>query len=126
MSELTKNEIAIGAGFFLVLGMLFFRDEIRSSDFYQKTIYPEKWEQRKRARAEFLAKLNELDHRECAILIRAREKMLPIEVERDALFGIAPEISMKRIEQGFRLDQELCTKHGISPYSRLVEKNDDR
>lgn len=88
--------------------------DIRNGDLYMRTFERQKWEQREAKSAEFLARLDELDRRECNIWLRASRDVIPVEIERNALFGMERERATKMALDEFTRDKELCEEHGIS------------
>ena len=112
------------AGIVVVLVILaaFNWDSISSSAFYQHTFHDSDQQRRIRLWEERRAKISELDHQECEILIEARAKTLGIEIEHDIVMGMSPEGLSERLQHEYNIDRELCKSLGISPYIRQVRQ----
>lgn len=97
---------------------------IRDTDIYQRNFNAEQWEkvQQKRAeraaiRKERNARIKELDQMECHIMLRAKAAIIPIEIERNTLYGMAQDKAETFVTKEFESNMELCEKYGISPSS---------
>lgn len=87
---------------------------ISKSDLYQQYFEPSKWEIKQERSNEFSRKLDELNSAECAIMVRASAEVLPIEIERNKLFGLGEELSKTMALKEYDLAVKLCNEHGIS------------
>lgn len=110
--------------FFVVFWMVFWKD-IRNSDLYQRTFNTTQWEQKQQARAERVARHRDLDQMECQIMLRAKAALVPVEIERNTLYGMSQDSAEKYVMKEFDLSKELCEKYGISPSGSRGDTRDD-
>lgn len=106
---------AWAAVFFLGLFWMMFWKDIRDSDTYQRNFNTEQWEEKRQARAEWIARHKELDQIECRIKLRAEALLLQAEIERSTLYGMSQNSAEALVMKEFELNKELCEKYGISP-----------
>lgn len=108
----------------LLVLAIFFGRSIYDSDFYQRNFNAEQWgiAQQKRAeraaiRKERTERMKELDQMECQVMLRAKAALMPIEIERNTLYGMSQGKAESFVTKDFESSVELCEKYGISPFT---------
>lgn len=104
------------AAFFLALLYMIFWNDIKNSDTYQRNFNATEWHLRQQNNVEHQARSDELNRMECAIMLRAKAALIPVEIERNTLYGMPQDVANKFVMDEFDLDKKLCDEHGISPY----------
>lgn len=108
----------------LLVFAILFGGSIYDSDFYQRNFNTEQWEKAQQKRAERAAirkerteRMKELDQMECHIMLRAKAALMPIEIERNTIYGMSQGKAESFVTKDFESSVELCEKYGISPFT---------
>lgn len=101
---------------FIAIALAYFWSDISKSEIYMQTFKHDRWVQQKAEAEVFHAKLEILDKRECKLLMKARLEAIPIDFDRNMLFGMDKSTAEKFANLGIKEDQEMCDEFGISPY----------
>src|SRR3990172_5115785 len=86
---------------------------ISDTDIYRGAVNPEQWAQKQQRHAERAAirkerteRMKELDQMECQIMLRAKAALVPIEIERNTLYGMSQDKSESFVTKDFESSTE--------------------
>ena len=92
----------------LLVFALFFGRSIYDSEFYQRNFNTTEWNAKQQKRAERVAAHRELDRQECAIMLRAKAELIPIEIERYKLIGMSDANAARYANNDYADEERLC------------------
>lgn len=92
----------------LLVLAIFFGRSIYDSNFYQRNFNTAEWNVKRQKRAERASAYQELDRQECAIMLRAKAELIPVEIERNKLIGMSDADAVRYANNDYAEEESLC------------------